>query len=361
VEQKIEIQSINNHTKSIEEKVESVENISVMTLENVSEIDEKTKTIEDNISQLETNTVTSVVSELKDLFSCHSCEKVIVVTGGEPSQTAGTSAEALNADGTRLCRLTNLPNNRRYHSMDGSMICGGYDSHAQKSCIKFQYGAWKTMPFSLQQKRYYHVSWTRSDGKIRLLSGFGSASDSTSELVSETGSVAGFPLKYKTWQACGIEFEDQVIVTGGRNTMDTVSIYNDDGWVRDLASLKTGRYVHSCSHYTSDNDLKYIVVGGRGNDHAYISSTEIYSTVQLKWNYGVQLPSARGYFSGISLNNNVFLLGGTYYDGNPFSDVFKLDKENGHWIKVDEMSMPRANFESSMLPLKDIKPYCLSG
>ena len=120
---------------------------------------------------------------------------VIVVTGGSPT-TAGTSAEALNADGTRLCRLPNLPKYRRYHSMDGSMICGGYDSHAQKSCIKFQYGAWKTMPFSLQQIRRYHVSWTRSDGKIRLLGG--EFSPLTSELVSETGSVAGFPLKYDT-------------------------------------------------------------------------------------------------------------------------------------------------------------------
>ena len=122
---------------------------------------------------------------------------VIVVTGGEPSQTAGTSAEALNADGTRLCRLTNLPNNRRYHSMDGSMICGGFDSHVRKSCIKFQYGAWKTMPFSLQQKRISHVSWTRSDGKIRLLGGAYSQG-LTSELVSETGSIAGFPLNYDT-------------------------------------------------------------------------------------------------------------------------------------------------------------------
>ena len=85
--------------------------------------------------------------------------------------------------------------------MDGSMICGGRDSHAQKSCIKFQYGAWKTMPFSLQQIRNYHVSWTRSDGKIRLLGGYGSDSESlsTSELVSEAGSVKGFPLKYGIW------------------------------------------------------------------------------------------------------------------------------------------------------------------
>ena len=123
---------------------------------------------------------------------------VIVVTGGEPSETATTNAEALNADGTWLCRLPNLPKYRRQHSMDGSMICGGYDSHAQKSCIKFQYGAWKTMPFSLQQIRFYHVSWTRSDGKIRLLGG--SYSFLTSELVSEAGSIKGFPLKYDTRQ-----------------------------------------------------------------------------------------------------------------------------------------------------------------
>ena len=123
---------------------------------------------------------------------------MIVVTGGYPTSTAGTSVEALNADGTRLCRLPNLPKIRRMHSMDGSMICGGYDSHAQKSCIKFQYGAWKTMPFSLQQIRFYHVSWTRSDGKIRLLGG--SYSFLTSELVSEAGSIKGFPLKYDTRQ-----------------------------------------------------------------------------------------------------------------------------------------------------------------
>merc|ERR1719342_1710190 len=152
---------------------------------------------------------------------------VIVVTGGEPTSTAGTSAEALNADGTQLCRLPSLPKLRRCHSMDGSMICGGFDSHAQKSCIKFQYGAWKTMPFSLQQIRRYHVSWIRSDGKIRLLGGYDS--QSTSELVSETGSAAGFPLKYKIRWACSIEFEDQVIVTGGEYTRNTVSIYNDDG------------------------------------------------------------------------------------------------------------------------------------
>ena len=100
-------------------------------------------------------------------------------------------------------------------------------------------------------------------------------SSQTSEVVSETGTEAGFPLKYKTkwkcqisiewaymWflfnfhrQACSIQFEDQVIVTGGLNTNNKVSVYTDDGWIQDLAPFKHGRWGHSCGHYTSDDDI----------------------------------------------------------------------------------------------------------
>ena len=55
--------------------------------------------------------------------------------------------------------------------------------------------------------------------------------------------------------ACGIEFEDQIIVTGGQYTNKIVSVYNDDGWVKDLPTLKIGRFYHTCGHYSSDNDL----------------------------------------------------------------------------------------------------------
>ena len=46
-----------------------------------------------------------------------------------------------------------------------------------------------------------------------------------------------------------------------------------------------------------------------GKDGDFLSSTEIYSTAQMKWNYGIDLPSARRLMPGISLNNNVFVLG----------------------------------------------------
>ena len=126
---------------------------------------------------------------------------VIVVTGGEAFSTpTPTSVEALNADGSRLCLLPDLPTRRRYHSMSGSMVCGGYDSNARNSCINFQDGAWKTKPFPLQESRNYFVSWARLHGKSRLLGGDLNHPSAllTSEIVSESGSNAGFPLKYQT-------------------------------------------------------------------------------------------------------------------------------------------------------------------
>merc|ERR1712198_569486 len=234
------------------------------------------------------------------------------------------------------------------------MICGGWHASASNSCLKFDHGKWVGFPWKLKARRSEHVSWTRSNGKTRLLGGYFSLL--SSEIVSETGSEAGFSLKHNIWRSCAIEFEDQVIVTGGISALTTVSVYNDNGWVKDLAPLKSARQGHSCGHYTSDEDLKYIVAGGYGN--GYISSTEIYSTSKMEWKFGADLPSVRQFNSnGISVHNNVFLLGG-YGDkekGKGFlNDILKLNKENGQWIKVGEMSTGRRGHASAVMPLKNI-------
>ena len=51
--------------------------------------------------------------------------------------------------------------------------------------------------------------------------------------------------------ACSIPLDDKVIVTGGYYTLTTVSEYNTDGWMRDLANLTQGRRVHSCTSFLS--------------------------------------------------------------------------------------------------------------
>ena len=43
-------------------------------------------------------------------------------------------------------------------------------------------------------------------------------------------------------EACSIPLENTVILTGGYFTPTTVSEYNTEGWVRDLAPLTHGRH-----------------------------------------------------------------------------------------------------------------------
>ena len=53
--------------------------------------------------------------------------------------------------------------------------------------------------------------------------------------------------------ACSIPLEDKALITGGEyiDTRTTVSEYNTDGWVRDLAPLTQGRSRHACTSFLS--------------------------------------------------------------------------------------------------------------
>ena len=59
--------------------------------------------------------------------------------------------------------------------------------------------------------------------------------------------------------ACGIEVEDQFIVTGGNDgaapefALNTVARYNESGLVDYLPSLNQRRYWHACSSFISDS------------------------------------------------------------------------------------------------------------
>ena len=61
----------------------------------------------------------------------------------------------------------------------------------------------------------------------------------------------------KRW-ACAIAdpINDEVIITGGapgvwgqEEIKNTTSVYNKNGWQRDLASLNDARYLHGCTSF----------------------------------------------------------------------------------------------------------------
>ena len=56
---------------------------------------------------------------------------------------------------------------------------------------------------------------------------------------------------------CSIELEDKVILTGGvidGVDSSTVSIYDNNGWLRDLPNLQYTRRNHGCGHYVNDRN-----------------------------------------------------------------------------------------------------------
>ena len=54
--------------------------------------------------------------------------------------------------------------------------------------------------------------------------------------------------------ACSISLGDEVVLTGGSDTKTRVSLYNKDGWVRDMPSLNTGRIGHGCTTYSTGGE-----------------------------------------------------------------------------------------------------------
>ena len=88
-----------------------------------------------------------------------------------------------------------------------------------------------------------------------------------------------------TREACSIQFDDYVIITGGTYSLDIVSNYTDNGWEKYLPNLLSGRYGHGCGHYTNENnELVIHICWYRANldfFRSYIFSLAIYEIGRL--------------------------------------------------------------------------------
>ena len=116
-----------------------------------------------------------------------------------------------------------------------------------------------------------------------------------------------------------------MILTGGRATLTTVSLYSESGWVRDLPGLKQGRYGHGCSSYNNaegtkvDIDIKYCstilifqtyLVSGGYDGSDVLSSTELLVESSSAWVYTLHsLPSPRAGLRGANIDNKVLMTG----------------------------------------------------
>jgi len=134
------------------------------------------------------------------------------------------------------------------------------------------------------------------------------------------------------------------------------------GWVKDLPDLNTARFSHGCGHYYDENnDLNFLVTGGFDNTitdrwGAFASTETLNVDAGGSWKYVGPLPTARHSLKGITINNQLYMTGGFY--ASAIADILKYDILNHKWIKTGNMYSGRRSHSLTLLPLKDIKPYC---
>ena len=118
---------------------------------------------------------------------------VVMVMGG--GGTNPGPVELLSINGTRLCALPSLPENKFFHTLSGLITCGGGQppNTDQKSCFTFSGGNWKKT-HTLRQLRYGATSWASPSGVLIMGGIYGQ--ETTTELLNEAGgSTASFNLK----------------------------------------------------------------------------------------------------------------------------------------------------------------------
>ena len=176
------------------------------------------------------------------------------------------SVEVLRTNGSPLCSLPDLPDDRHYHTQSGLMACGGGSDSTSLSCVSLSPGGW-SKTHDLYRTRFKHSAWSSGTPHLILMGGPFEIGITTEILTVYGTSQEHFQLKYDTKysfihyfyknsqflnhnsQACTIELEDQVIVTGGISPSNVVHVYDNNGWLMNLPDLKQGRNSHACGHY----------------------------------------------------------------------------------------------------------------
>jgi len=333
----------------------------------------------DDLEEIKDQIVNEVVDTLVPVIegSCSCCEEAdkechaILIAGGLPEPNVNNSVQVLNHDGTYMCDLPDIPGpyGRYGATMDGNILCGGRSNGGpldlRRNCIFYNgsTGLFSDPADILDHDRWHSTSWGRPDPPSYVDSShiFGSYYSYTSEIAYEIGSTPGQTYSPGNYGQCSIQFEDYVVIIGGRlgALPDVVKIFDGSPQV-SLPSLNQGRGYAGCGFYNDGSNLVYLVTGGSDGD--CLDSTEM-SINEGSWSLlsgTSNLPSARIGLRGVSLNNEIFMIGGwNFCDGTAVGEVLQWDKTTMMWNYISDID-PRFYFSVSVLPCKDVKKHCLS-
>jgi len=275
---------------------------------------------------------------------------------------------------------TILNNNR-------ALICGGRLLKTQTICLEWNSttGEFPDEPAHTFGKHWFdHVSWTTFIDFTFLSQTFiiGGTLDEViniSVVVQQNIVKAepAFNLTTPSSGSCAITNLEEVIVTGGRApSLRNVTSYDQFGNATERPPLKQGRFNHGCTRYFSKGREYLLVTGGQITDDplTFLDSTEIFH--RGKWRYvnSGDLPYRTSYPRVISLDSEIFALGGSNGDNKTSEEFFldtilKWNKKQKKWKyqkyqkqnkwKYQRLYVGKNQFAVSIVNIKDYKDYCV--
>ena len=118
----------------------------------------------------------------------------VLITGGASRNIAELF---LPSTGTSCFLLPLLPDNRKFHTADNNILCGGGSTGL--NCLQWSpyTGTWEEL-LTLDVYRSNHVSWTPGNGIGTYLIGGGGYRQTSTLIKPDVSQEPGFPLKYET-------------------------------------------------------------------------------------------------------------------------------------------------------------------
>jgi len=297
----------------------------------------------------------------------------ILVAGG---LGAYHSAEVFIPANGKTCLFPDLPYEALQTTMDlvGDLptLCGSNDSYKpynpNKWCVQLtppsRHGKWTLYANTTEVKRRTHSSWVSSSGLV-LIGGLEYYASKSTEMVPAGGK--SFDLQKFTRNACAINAEDSVILTGGLTSgggrlrvASRVARYNLQGFVENLPDMMTKRYDHACGSYTSGGKLVLLVAGGDEDNIAKLpplSSSEMLVTGSTAWTATKPLPRGLESVASVAMSNKVYLLGGQDEKGDKRVEILAFDGEE--WKEVGKMKKARYMHAASKIVSTNGEPLCL--
>jgi len=348
---------IDNDLDTVLEKLDKLDTV----LDRLDKLDTVLERLEDDDDKLET---------INDLVQTSGGEYIASTT--KPAEeglimSSGNSTELFIPSTGQSCILPEVGPARYYsHTVNGLFVCGG--GRTADHCMHFSQGSWNKS-HSLPGGRWAHSSVMVGESLVLI----GGEDGLTTDVLDTWPGVhvkpvrPGFTLKHFSMWSCSMPelLNGDIIVTGGIQDKPCcdgspiVSLYNMNGWIRDLAPLNQGRVFHGCgSLLRSDGTQVLMVAGGsvakRGD---VLSSTEaLVGLDAVAWTNMSPLPKAMTVGSA-TLGNTLYIASGGTWDDER-DEILAWDVDSQEWQMVGKMTKAQTPAMSTVKLNKELLSYC---